>query len=163
MKLSRLLHETQAGREPTRDRVPYPQANDLLKVQALVTYTCQGRTTQEELEEILPLTNRQVCYYGDAARYLGLVRKSSGNYLPTALGQRLAKSSTDETTELLVRAMLSIPSIRAVFERLADERLTTSMVVSAIRASGVTLRAERTASRRAKTIRAWANWVLAEL
>lgn len=159
-KLNEYLSKTTVKTEPFLERIPYPQADDIVKVRLFVESAYSGHTTKEEQIVIHGFTGRQVDYYGNAAKYLGLIKITKQNFLPTVNGQLLATADEKMKNIFLIERMLEVPSIRGVFERLRLTDLTLDTVIASMREAGVNLTPETTEPRRAQTILAWVSWAI---
>lgn len=163
LDLPRLLAERPAEAEPEG---AFPQANELDTVVDLVQLAAAEAEgmTKEGIAEAFGFEVRQGDYYGNAACYLGLLRRGDGVFAATEAGRGFAalRSRADRTAALLGR-MLAIPSLRGSLELLVArdyraEKIGPQELASLIPgASGL---GPSTAARRASTLRAWLGWVM---
>lgn len=165
LDLNRLLSERPAEAEPDG---PFPQANDLDKVIDLVQIAAEGVVvSKEDIAGTFDFEERQGDYYGNAACYLGLLGRGEGGYRATDAGRAFARLRTrSERTTALVGRLLSVPSLRQVFELLVSreyraEKIASGEIAAIIeRCTGL---AGSTPARRASTVRAWLTWVMANI
>ena len=76
--LSQVLQNTSLKNVPVG--VPFPQADSVTKLIDLVDAVASGMNDKEELADQFDYDVRQSDYYGNAARYLGLVGRGSGGF-----------------------------------------------------------------------------------
>jgi hypothetical protein len=167
------------GREPES---AFPQANDLDKVVDLVQAAVAADVGSLDEQPALGLDGtpgpglrkariaalfgfdeRQGDYYGNAAVYLGLLRRTDGCFEPTAAGIAFnALRSRAERTRALVVRMLEIPSLREALRLLVERGFRVEKIASAELAEIIRERTSlgaTTPERRASTLRAWLVWI----
>lgn len=158
--LARLLEEIPAGAEPAG---AYPQANDLDKVVELVIMAGAGPKDKEAIAEAFGFEERQADYYGNAACYLGLVRRGEAGFEPTQEGATfLSLKSRGARTTALLGAMLRVPSLRDAVSLLISRDYRVEKIAPAELAALVKSRTTlggSTPERRASTVRAWLSWI----
>lgn len=137
------------------DAYPYPQANDLDKVSAVVDCVAAGADTSDGVASALDVDDRQGGYYLSAAGWLGLVEKHAGEYSDsdayrlTDLGADFAEQGPQGRSATLTdmvdrlddpeRAVVDFDGLSSQLQR--SENLDVS-----------------TAKRRASTMRSWAAY-----
>ena len=118
--------------------IPYPQANDVKKMFALIYYIHAGYTLTDELSEVLRITPRQIDYYGNALVYLEFVHRSYGMFLLTDKGSVFKKSSKDEKIKLFIDSCLALPSIRQCYIKfITENNFKKSMLSQILQKHGV--------------------------
>jgi hypothetical protein len=164
LDLRNLLETIVLGPEP---EAVFPQANDLDKVVDLLQATGQSDLTKASIAELFDFEERQADYYGNAACYLGLLRKSEGNFLLTAKGLAFAElRARADRTKFLVTLLIGIPSfcdaVRLLVARdLRVEKIGNQELAEIIlKHTGL---AGSTPMRRASTVRAWLVWMMRNL
>lgn len=163
-ELSRMLQRTPSRPEP--EGIPFPQADTFARVVNLCERLASGPMTKEDIEETYGFTARQVDYYYNAAAYLGLVRRESGQGSPVILspdGRRLATLTLDRRNAFLVERILRHEAFRRVLHMVLESGSIPDL--SAIcqvllqtnpelgRPDGTTY------ARRASTVRNWVQWM----
>lgn len=155
-----LLAGTRPGREPEGS---FPQANDLDKVVDLTLAASNEGVTKARIAELFEFEERQGDYYGNAACYLGLLRRGEAAFELTAAGTDFnALRSRAERTTALVGRMLEIPSLREAVRLWVErgfraEKIGNGELADVIRER--TLLGASTPARRASTVRAWLGWI----
>jgi hypothetical protein len=156
-----LFARVTAGPEPAG---AFPQANDLDKIVDLVSLAAEAARTKSEIAEAFGFDERQGDYYGNAACYLGLLRRGDDGFSLTPAGERFRQlRSRPARTLALLEAMLAIPSLREALRLLAErqfraEKIATGELAAVVReATGL---GASTPERRASTVRAWLGWVM---
>ncbi|MDB5104790.1 MAG: hypothetical protein JWP91_2479 [Fibrobacteres bacterium] len=145
----------------------FPQANDLDKVVDLVQAASPAGTSKTQIAEEFGFDERQGDYYGNAACYLGLLRRGDAGFEMTGAGREFnALRSRAERTGALVERMLRIPSLRDSLRLLMDrgfraEKIGNGELAEVIRAH--TGLGASTPERRASTLRAWLVWIMANV
>jgi hypothetical protein len=160
------LSRVRAGREPAG--IPFPQADSFARVVDLLAQlqTASGALTQEYITSNYAFNARQTRYYTDAASYLGLVerrvsRARGVTYALTPRGAHIMSLPPRARNLALVECLVE----RRVFRRTLElylgrgERPEAGQVEGLIRAARPEL-SEETIGRRAKTVLAWADWVV---
>lgn len=143
---------------------PFPQADDMDKVIDIVRLAQRGVNGKDKLVELLGFVERQADYYTAAARYLGFTDKD-GNL--TAIGIDLMKRRFRlDRTELIVARMLDRPALRQAIKLLIVKGYDPKKVLLAdleelIREARPGEYADDTYARRARTVRNWLGWLVA--
>ena len=161
LDLPRLLAERPPEAEP---RGPFPQANDLDTLADLVRLAASEGLSKEAIAGTFGFDERQGDYYGNAACYLGLLRRAGGLFeaAPEGLAFAALRTRSDRTAALVGR-MLAVPSLRAALELLVRREYRLEKIapgeLAALIEARTSLRAS-TPARRASTVRAWLAWVM---
>lgn len=160
-----MLKATIAESEP--DDIPFPQADTFARVVNLCERLSSGPMTKEDIEECYGFNPRQVDYYYNAAKYLGLAKKEGGRgsrVVLTSSGRQWTTLSVAQRRYDLARRILRHEPFRRIL-RLA---LTHGTVPDAAVIQKVLLEtnprigdiSKNTYSRRASTVRHWVQWIL---
>ena len=102
--------------EPIHSYIPFPQANDVSKIFNFISYTKRGHILKEELIKDFSMTDRQIDYYGNACRYIGLTFKDEKEFLLTSKGQKFSTADINTKNKIFIDSCMEIPSIRESFE-----------------------------------------------
>lgn len=156
-----ILHNSPIVPEPD---VPFPQANNFLRVINLCELLAQGIMTRDEITSNYAFTPRQTNYYTDAGRYLGLIEKKTIDdeiiFSLTTEGYRIMKLPYRQRQLAFVEKILS----HRVFNEALKDRLghgdapTEEDIVKIMESQ--TPYGEATLKRRASTVRSWIKWIL---
>ncbi len=149
-------------------KIPFPQADYFPRIINLCELLNEKELTREEITSNYDFNPRQTNYYTDAGRYLALIEKRTENsqiiFSLTDEGQRLFrlkyKPRQLKFAELILR--------HRVFYRVFAKGITDgvmpskSEVVEIMKASNLyNIASKDTFYRRASTVLAWVNWILA--
>lgn len=163
------IYRIVSSASPVRDfptSIPYPQADSFERVINLIELCALQPLTPDAIAANYDFTMRQVDYYTNAARFIGMLEKQS---LPSGIyyslstrGSSLATLSHREKQIALVKALAEDMTIRTcILESIRRRKLVErSYIESAMRKNGLQL-VETTIKRRAQTIEKWVAWVLA--
>lgn len=161
LDLPGLLERSPAEQEPA---LSFPQANDLDRVADLVRLASEEPASKEAIAEAFDFDERQGDYYGNAACYLGLLRRGDGGFAITPAGAGFARLRTRaERTRALAERMLAVPSLRSCLALLVGrsyrmEKVAVGELSRLIKEhkglEGPTL------ERRASTVRSWLTWLM---
>lgn len=158
----------QAKIEPEPVGIPFPQADSFARVIDLLTqlYGANGVLSQGYITANYAFDSRQTLYYTQAASYLGLVErhynKEQGvSYKLTDKGVRIMSSPPHARNLDLVKCILE----RKVFNKALHTYFDRAARPSAEQVEEIMKRANlgltgKTISRRAKTVRAWVDWIV---
>ncbi|MDZ7660917.1 type II restriction enzyme [Thiohalophilus sp.] len=155
---NKYLLQYQPGNENLE--VPFPQADDLRKVIDSIFAVASGFSTTFEISSHYEFDERQSYYYGNAARYLGLLDLDHNEYALTDAGNRYINSSKEERKMIIINAMMDSPTIND----LAKETIKNHTTPSYDRISNI-IQYHRhdinhtTANRRAHTMAKWLEWL----
>jgi hypothetical protein len=148
--------------------LPFPQADDFGKVIDVVDAVHAGFQSKEELAELYAFNGRQSDYYGNAALFLGFVERGPGSFLPSPLGERFAAASRAERDGLLLRQLAQRAVFRDGLRYLVDQGGSSNplpdpeQIVRWLAKQRPDVGGQ-TRPRRAKTVRAWLDWVRARI
>lgn len=143
---------------------PFPQADDMDKVIDIVRLAQRGINGKDKLVELLGFVERQADYYTAAARYLGFTDKD-GNL--TAIGVDLMKRRFRlDRTELIVARMLDRPALRQAIKLLIERgydpnKISLGELEQMIKDARPDEYSNDTYERRARTVRNWLGWLVA--
>jgi hypothetical protein len=154
--LATVATRTQVQALPTG--VPFPQADDLGKVVDLVDVVCQGIGAKEELAEIFEYDPRQSDYYGNAAVFLGLIRRGSGGFAPTDESFQFTRKTRGERLQEIGLRLARLPVFHNALATAMDgAALSRPSIAEEIQhETGVNA---TTANRRAITVMSWVGWL----
>lgn len=144
--------------------VPFPQADDMYKVLDIVDAAYAGITDLAGIVDRYGFTERQVAYYSNAARYLGLMSSRASDDPLTQRGHDFVRSSREARHRIVLASLAELPVFRELLERVVagselpsaeaiEEQIRESSEISGMPISGATLRRRRT------TAVSWLNWV----
>jgi hypothetical protein len=138
--------------------IPFPQADDFRKVIDLVDAVTSNITRQSDIAEIFDYEPRQADYYGNAAAFLGLIKRTDGGFTNNDQSFEFTKKDPSERLAFLISHLSKLPvfndAIRATF---SEKPLTREKLADKIHAySGLN---ENTSRRRAVTVESWVNWL----
>ena len=159
-----VFNDTTSSDEP---KIPFPQADIFDRVINLCELLFEKSLSRNEVTEEYAFDVRQTNYYSDAARYLGLVIKSSkeSNVLyeltDTCRGALCMKYK--ERQLFFCKCILSHRVFHETFKRtLANGKIPDkSEIVQIMKNSNLYgIDSESTFERRASTIRGWLNWII---
>ncbi len=111
--LALVLEETTLGDAPVG--TPFPQADSVSKVIDLVDAVAAGVEEREDLADRFDCDERQSDYYGNAARYLGLVNRVAGGFMPLPQTLNFAHASLSERLSIVMRAVASRPGFSGLY------------------------------------------------
>ncbi|WP_448852791.1 type II restriction enzyme [Corynebacterium sp. 335C] len=135
---------------PEPDDVPFPQADSVDRLLAFVAAVGDGRGSREELGQECAFVDRQVDYYGNAARYLGFLGGAPGRQELTDAGRELLAAAPSERSFPVARAVLA----HAPFRRILAGEDAAAVIADARPDLGAA-----TVRRRARTARSWIEWL----
>lgn len=157
-RLSDVLERTRAESLP--EEIPFPQADDLRRVIDVVDAVGKGSSSQADLASIYEFDKRQADYYGNAARFLGLLERGGpGAFSLSEAGHRFLVSPLPRRNVLLAERIASLPVYRAALawmlehHALPDYRAVAEWIAEATGLSGAT------AQRRSATVLRWMQWL----
>lgn len=161
LDLRALLRDVAVGPQPEGT---FPQANDLDKVIDLsFAAAAAGSMDKARIAELFDFEERQGDYYGNAACYLGLLKRGDGNFTVTSEGTTFAAlRSRSQRTAFLADRMLRIPGLRAAVGLLIERDFRTEKIAAGELAALIRDHSGLGAStpeRRASTLRAWLGWL----
>lgn len=149
--------------------VAFPQADSFARVLDLLQRMAQGPLKRNDVSTHYDIAPRQVNYYTDATRYLGLSEKfvdenGAINYRLNALGEKVMKKSARDRNMELVKLIFQHQVFREAFDKHQQQLKmpTTRQITDFMKQFGVVgLDPDKTTvGRRASTVRGWIHWIL---
>ena len=146
--------------------VTFPQANDFDKVIEVARTASANPVGKEEIGQALGVGGRQVDYYIQAARYIGLVESSATGIAATKLAKKILRKSLPTRNVELSTLIVQMPTVGKCFLFTAEEGfLPTVEYVSMKLANpedflGVN---ETTRRRRISTAISWTRWIVSNV
>lgn len=138
---------------------PFPQANDLDKVLDAVDAVGAGVMDKEDIADRFDYDERQADYYGNAAAFLGYLRRETGGFLLTPTGKAFISKPHFERLADVVRRVVSLPVFRETAAAVAagadpsTDEIAETLQRRTAGISGTTL------PRRAQTVQRWIQWL----
>ena len=145
--------------EPHPEGVPFPQADSVAKLIDLVDAVARGVNDREELADQFDYNVRQSDYYGNAARYLGLVGRRNRGFIPLPETLRFAQTTLTDRLAIVMKAIASRPVFRDCLEDLERGTPTSPEKVAELVQHHHTNLSSDTSNRRARTVLAWMEWI----
>ena len=141
-----------------KNNIPFPQANDLNKVIAILRIKDEQLLSDNlYLENLLSVTQRQVNYYLAACAFLGLIDKKRKF---TALGIDLNCKGYDSFILSLCSLIVSKPVFGEVFfSRLFNDELMPIDEISQMISIAYKIDNLEVTNRRASTVKKWIDWI----
>ncbi len=146
--------------------IPFPQADKFERVVDLLTLLLDKELTKNEIASNYQFDLRQVNYYTDAARYLGLIDKFSDSstkeitFRLTYEGKNLLSQKSKTKILLLVRKILEHEAFYKTFQlTLQHGKVPNNSETSLIISSCNLNISSSTIDRRATTVRRWIEWI----
>ncbi len=143
--------------------IPVPQANDLNKVIDLLKFLENRSADKFEIAEYFEFNDRQGDYYGNAASYIGLVRKEGAFFQLTTNGKKIIniKNRNDRNIQVIksiLETKLFNDLLRLYLKE--DNKISDMQIIDRIAQEGLT---GRTPSRRSGSVKSWLNWIIDSL
>lgn len=143
--------------EETRNKVPFPQANDLTKIVALIRADQNILLDNDCLIEILQVTQRQINYYLSACSFLGILDKKRKF---TDLGISLKAKGQEGLIVALSQLIVSKPVFGEVFfSKFFDNESLSNEEISELITLNYGIESTEVADRRASTVKKWIDWI----
>lgn len=143
--------------------VPFPQADMFNRVIAIVDLIDSGIDTAKGISEVFDMETRQGSYYISAAKYLGLIDKSSkrGKYVITPQGVMLNNFDMKTRNEILVKEILRHKVFYYSYKYYLDNnKIPNNEYIISLMKKYTALSNEETLRRRASTVRGWVEWII---
>jgi hypothetical protein len=161
-----ILNNTSIVEEPST--VPFPQANNFNRTIDLLGLLMENNLTKDEIASYYNFEKRQADYYSNAAIYLGLVQKESGNGEVTCelttLGRKVMGKRHREKMLEIVRLILEHQIFNRVLRKYFDNSspVTIEDIIEIMNTSYIhnVERGSSTVGRRASTVLRWIEWIL---
>jgi len=157
--MKKIKHPVRAKRKYTAylneepDDVPFPQADDVRKLDSVIILTGKGCAIADMAKRIA-FTKRQAYYYLAAARYLGLI---NAFYTLTIVGKKYTLIPIHERYQVLICGMFEHPVFRQVLDlTIGCGTLPDKQQIALIIQEHISHQlAKTTLARRAQTVRKW--------
>lgn len=146
---------------PNEHNVPFPQADDVRKIIDTIFAVANGFQTTKTIASYYEFDERQSGYYGNAAKYLGLLESENGLFKLSEKGDRYISSTKEDRRLMMVREMMNSPTVNALYK----ETINTGEIPDLIHIAQTILNHREelnrtTASRRARTMKKWLEWLM---
>ncbi|MGK0390700.1 MAG: hypothetical protein ACI94Y_003460 [Maribacter sp.] len=166
--IQHILKNKSIQQEP---EIPFPQANSFERVINLCELLYESKyLDKNQITSNYDFDIRQTNYYTDAARYLGLVRKSKKEkiitFSLTKKGKKLFNLSFTKRQIKFIDLILSHTAFNKSIELYLDHGRppTKSEIVAIMKTSNLHgIKSDNTYSRRSSTILGWINWILEQI
>lgn len=147
--------------------IAFPQANTFTRVINLCELLNEKELKKDEITENYAFDSRQTDYYTNAARYLGLLEKTSQNknitYQLSNLGRKILHLNYKQRQLEYCRLILS----HQIFNDIFNQYFSTGkipekkQIVSCMKAANLhEIHSDQTFHRRASTIISWIEWII---
>lgn len=164
-EIKRLIQETPQVSEP--EGIPYPQANSFERVINLLEILTKQGLSKEAIYldfNTNSLDKRQVDYYLNACRYLGLLKTEKINgesiYSLNSQGKKIMSMDFKRKNLSLAQEILKYPSFNQAASLHLDNKMNSGSVVRVMEESQVyNVTSSSTYRRRASTVQAWIHWI----
>ena len=146
--------------------VTFPQANDFDKVIEVARIASANPLGKEQLGQALGVVGRQVDYYLQAARYIGLVELSAAGVIATKLAKGILSKPLATRNLELATLIVQVPTVGKCFLFTAEQGfLPTAEYASTNLAAlgdfvGVN---DTTKQRRISTAISWTRWIVSNI
>lgn len=148
---------------PTVNTNYIPQADDAMKLIALLQGVAEGFETAEQISKRFRFVIRQSNYYGEAAEEMGLIERArGGKFILTSEGQEIARLQTDMAANELIKHIFTIPVFHEIAETVVRNKtnvLDNDTILPITRKFSQGRYNETTLLRRTQTITSWLNWI----
>lgn len=147
--------------------VPFPQSNDIDKTINLceLLYYKNAEMSKEEIAQEFRFVPRQADYYGNSAKYFGLVNYSNDRkYSLTSLGKNIFGKPIEQRQFELVSLIMKYEPFNLVMKSYLDKGVCPSVdhvkfLIKDCDLHGVG-KDTTTFGRRCSTVISWTNWIL---
>lgn len=146
--------------------IPYPQANSFYRVINLLEILNTNKYSKEELFlnfNTDSLDTRQVDYYLNSVKYLGLLEEYQSYYTLNEFGKNIMKMSYKNKYLEIIKCILNKTSFYKSFEYFLIYSKIPSIkkIVKFMMESNVyNINSLETYNRRASTVRSWISWIV---
>lgn len=157
-----ILATVQIVSEP---EIPFPQADKFERIINLCELLCDQRLSRTDVTQRYAFDARQTNYYTDAAKYLGLLEKTSESknpsYTSSEMGRRILNMNYKQRQLAFCKQILAHrvfnKILRIYFERgIMPE---TGEIVGIMKTSGL-VESFSTLYRRSSSVKGWVNWIV---
>lgn len=152
------------------DQIPCPQADDFERVIDLVEFLAKEPSTKDDIATQYPIVPRQIDYYVNAARYLGLVEKTTNSdegeelFQTTTMARLILSQPNHVRLIKFAEVVLLYGPLSQLYVRWQETGVfpSKSDVEESFRQSPASNGlGESTVIRRATTVRMWLRWICA--
>src|SRR5699024_1109470 len=142
--------------------VPFVQANSFDKIITMMEHLNKKPSDIYDLEMLLNVSNRQVSYYYNAGRYVGLFKKNSlsNKYCLTETGEQLMLSNYRNRQLSFISLILEHKIFNDLFHKIFNGTFPSKTDVLNLMKKYNVCNSTDTTSRRAESVLAWIKWVL---
>lgn len=142
----------------TRDKVPFPQANDFEKVIKYCDLIYNNKKNLQELINELGVTSRQVIYYKDSCLFLSLIREQEGQvFLNPNLSKIYREGTVKQKYEYFVESIIENEILFKCYNLFVDDKLNITNFKNVVGSEYIM--SESTLKRRLSTINSWFKWL----
>ena len=143
--------------EEMKSKVPFPQANDVNKLIAIIRVEQDQLFDNQYLIELLKVTQRQVNYYLSACSFLGILDRKRHF---AELGLSLKSKGQEGLIVALSQIIVSKPVFGEVFfNKLFNGCFLTNEEISELITFNYGVDSIEVADRRASTVKKWIDWI----
>lgn len=163
--IQEMLKRARPESEPTG--IPFPQADSFDRVINLCELLASEESlTKAEITENYGFDKRQTDYYTNACRYLGLAEKEDHSFVLTARSKEIFKQHIQLRRKFFIEQLLKRrvfkDALSLYFQQVSMP--TNEQLVAIMRSAQLPeINSEVTLSRRASTVRAWIDWIVAQI
>lgn len=160
-----MLNRAQPETEPAG--IPFPQADSFDRVINLCELLASEEIlTKTEITENYGFDSRQTDYYLNACKYLGLADADEHGFVLTAKAKEIFTQHIQLRRKFFIEQLLKRrvfkEALALYFQRVAMP--TTDQLVNIMRDAQLpNVQSESTFRRRASTVRAWIDWIVAQI
>jgi len=142
----------------SKDKVPFPQANDFDKVIKYCDLIYSNKKHLQDLITELGITSRQVTYYRDSCLFLKLVRLQDREiYLNPELSKIYREGTVKEKYGFFMASMIENEILFKCYNLYTIDNLTIDTFKHTV--SNVYNMSDSTLKRRLSTVRSWFKWL----
>jgi hypothetical protein len=139
--------------------IPVPQADDVNKIIDLLSFLLTEPKDKFEIAQCFEFDERQGDYYGNAAAYIGVVKKEGIKFILTDQGVELLKIRNRENRNLKLAELILSTSLFHDLMYLfinQDKYISDVQIISRLAKDGLT---GETLTRRKSTAKSWIDWI----
>lgn len=165
-ELKDIMQLSDMGTKEEDIQIPFPQANNFLRVLDLLGLLVEKSRSKNEISLIYGIHERQADYYYNALRYLGYAKKPYRGAPATITNKGRYINERKDTKSGKIQIIKDILSYRIFYECIEESlkqgkiisRESMKLIMSKYR---IDLKNNKsTPSRRESTVRGWLNWIL---
>ena len=147
--------------EEVKNKIPFPQANDVNKIIAVIRIEQDRLFDNNYLIDLLSVTQRQVNYYLSACAFLGILDRKRHF---TELGLSMKSKGQEGLIEALSQVIVSKPVFGEVFfNKLFNGGYLTNEEISELITFNYGVENIEVADRRASTVKKWVEWIFSHI